>query len=308
MSVYGNRIAELTGLSKAWLGLVLMASVTSLPELITGISSVAIVKEPNLAAGDIFGSCVFNLLILSVLDVFVKKPITGLIKTGHILSATCGIILIATSGIGIFISEQFTNTGRISIITPVVFIIYIASVWMIFRFEKKASGMIVPAEEKAPKGPSLKKTFILYGINASLVVIAALFLPYFGQLIAAQYGISETFFGTLFIAASTSLPELVISIAAVRINSIDLAVGNLFGSNIFNIILLGIDDIFFIEGSFYSRISPANLLSIFIVVIMAAVAIIGILFKPGRKKFLLAYDTLIIFILYIVLIVLLSVF
>lgn len=53
LSFYGDKIANLTGMGKAWIGLILMASVTSLPELITGISSVAIVKAPNLAAGDI---------------------------------------------------------------------------------------------------------------------------------------------------------------------------------------------------------------------------------------------------------------
>ena len=67
LSFYGDKIANLTGLGKAWIGLILMAAVTSLPELITGISSVVIVDAPNLAAGDIFGSCMFNLLILSVL-------------------------------------------------------------------------------------------------------------------------------------------------------------------------------------------------------------------------------------------------
>ena len=73
LSIYGDKIAEITGLGKAWLGLILMASVTSLPELITGISAVSIINAPDLAAGDIFGSCMFNLLILSVLDARIKK-------------------------------------------------------------------------------------------------------------------------------------------------------------------------------------------------------------------------------------------
>ncbi|MEZ4822508.1 MAG: hypothetical protein R2942_08840 [Ignavibacteria bacterium] len=73
LSFYGDRIAEQTGLGKAWIGLIMMASITSLPELITGISSVAIVNAPDLAAGDIFGSCVFNLFILSILDVLLKN-------------------------------------------------------------------------------------------------------------------------------------------------------------------------------------------------------------------------------------------
>ena len=69
-----------------------MASVTSLPELITGISSVSIVNAPDLAAGDIMGSCVFNLLILSFLDARIKQPLFSLVKSSHIVAAIFSII------------------------------------------------------------------------------------------------------------------------------------------------------------------------------------------------------------------------
>ena len=85
LSKQGNKLAEATGLSKAWIGLILMATVTSLPELVTGISAVTVVTAPDLAAGNVLGSCAFNLLILSLLDLFVKKPITSLVKTSHIV-------------------------------------------------------------------------------------------------------------------------------------------------------------------------------------------------------------------------------
>ncbi|MGK2863275.1 MAG: hypothetical protein ACSLE0_15190, partial [Chitinophagaceae bacterium] len=87
LSVYGDKIADLTGMGKAWVGLILMASVTSLPELITGFSSVVIVNAPNLAAGDIFGSCMFNLLILSLLDARIKQPLFSMVKSSHIVAA-----------------------------------------------------------------------------------------------------------------------------------------------------------------------------------------------------------------------------
>jgi cation:H+ antiporter len=101
LAKYGDAIAELTGMGKAWIGLILMASVTSLPELFTGISSVAFVNEPDLAAGDVFGSCIFNLLILSFVDARIKKPLTSLVKSNHIFTGLLGIILIAISGYAI---------------------------------------------------------------------------------------------------------------------------------------------------------------------------------------------------------------
>jgi Ca2+/Na+ antiporter len=92
LSKYGDLIAEKTGMGKAWFGLVLMASVTSLPELITGISSIVIVDEPDLAVGDILGSCVFNLLILSILDGSQNRQIIMLMFIIHQHEKSCEIL------------------------------------------------------------------------------------------------------------------------------------------------------------------------------------------------------------------------
>ncbi len=73
LSYYGDALAELTGLGKAWIGLILMAAVTSLPELVVGISSTVLVQSADLAVGDILGSCAFNLGILSMMDFFMPK-------------------------------------------------------------------------------------------------------------------------------------------------------------------------------------------------------------------------------------------
>jgi len=305
LSIYGDRIAELTGLGKAWVGLILMASITSLPELITGISAVSIVKAPNLAAGDIFGSCVFNLLILSVLDALQKKPITSLVRSSHVFAGACGIILITISGFGILLADVLPEIGWFSSITPVIILIYLISIWLIYNFENKNN---LPSDEKSFRmvnNDSLRKIIMLYALNAAIVVFAALFLPYFGNQIALQSGIGNTFFGTLFLAASTSLPELVVSITAIRIGSLDMAVGNLFGSNIFNILILAIDDIFYREGSLFRQLNPEHLLSVLFIIIMTAVASIGLLFRAERKRFILAADTFIILLLYSGLMVLL---
>lgn len=303
LSFYGDRIAELTGLGKARIGLILMAAVTSLPELITGISSVAIVKAPDLAAGDVFGSCVFNLLILSMLDAFSKKPIASLVRSTHVFAGACGIILITISGAGILLSEQLPVFWWFSSITPVIFMVYIFSIWLIFRFENKTVQTQEEKHETEGNIASLRRTLMLYGLSALIVVGAALFLPYFGKHLAEQSGLGNTFFGTLFLAATTSLPELVVSISALRMGSLDMAVGNLFGSNIFNIFILGIDDLFYRDGSLFSNIDHSHLLSILALIAMTAVAMIGLLFRADRKKYLLGVDTFIILLLYAVLII-----
>ncbi|MGZ8160856.1 MAG: hypothetical protein ACXWT4_18925 [Methylobacter sp.] len=73
LSLYGDVIAEKTGLGGTWVGIALLATVTSLPELVTGISAVTYVNVPNIALGDALGSCVFNLLLIVLLDFCIGK-------------------------------------------------------------------------------------------------------------------------------------------------------------------------------------------------------------------------------------------
>jgi cation:H+ antiporter len=305
LAKYGDKIADLTGMGKAWVGLILMASVTSLPELITGISSVAIVKAPDLAAGDIFGSCVFNLLILSVLDARIKQPLFSMVKSSHIVAAIFGIILLTVAGMAIYLSHETPSILWISSFTFVLFGIYLIAVWGIFKYEH-AALIEAPNTEipySASRSADLKKAIGGYAINALIVIGAAVFLPYFGEHIASHTGLGNSFFGTLFIAAATSLPELVVSLAALRMGALDMAVGNLLGSNVFNMFILGIDDVFYREGSLFKDISPSHLLSVFVTIIMTAVVGLGLLFKPKKKQvWHFSIDAFVILLLYIALI------
>jgi len=305
LSFYGDKIADLTGMGKAWVGLILMASVTSLPELITGISAVSIIKEPDLAAGDIFGSCVFNLLILSVLDARIKKPLFSMVKSSHIVAAIFGIILLTVAGIAMYLADTIPSLLWMSSFTFVLFGIYLVAVWGIFKYEQASlvDSPPSPVPDTPFRAAGLRNAIGGYALNALVVIGAAVFLPYFGEHIASHTGLGNSFFGTLFLAGATSLPELVVSLAALRLGALDMAVGNLLGSNVFNMFILGIDDVFYTEGSLFKSISPSHLLSVFITIIMTAVVGLGLLFKPKKKQiWLLSLDTFVIVLLYLALI------
>lgn len=163
-SYYGDKIADLTGMGQAWVGLILMASVTSLPELITGISSVALVKAPNLAAGDIFSSCMFNLLILSLLDARIKKTAVFNVKSSHIVAAIFGIILLAAAGIAIYLSHEIPSIFWISSSTFVMFGIYLVSVWGIFKYEQgpvPEPGIAFPDAVEESRGQTLRQPLVV---------------------------------------------------------------------------------------------------------------------------------------------------
>ncbi len=307
LSKYGDAIADQLGLGKAWIGLILMASVTSLPELVVGISSVTIVESPDLAAGDVLGSCVFNLMILSVLDVFVKgSPLFTRTSTTHVMAGTMGIILVAMAGLGIFLTEEITITPWIGLTSMAFIIVYFFAMRVIYFFER--SNAIAPdiAANHLQNSIPLKKAVSLYFLNALVVISAALFLPGFAETIANETGLGESFVGTLFLAASTSFPEMAVSFSALRMGSFDMAVGNLLGSNLFNILILAVDDMFYVKGHLLKDVSDINLVSVFAVIIMTSVAIAGLTFqKRGKKRFILATDTFLILSVYIVNLILL---
>ncbi len=207
---------------------------------------------------------------------------------------------------GITTSDEIPSVLWISSFSFVIFGVYLVSIFGIFKYEHAALIESPPLE--IPKSPTyaadLKKVIGGYALHALIVIGAAVFLPYFGEHIATYTGLGNSFFGTVFIAAATSLPEMVVSLAALRMGSLDMAVGNLLGSNVFNMFILGIDDLFYREGSLFDAISPSHLLSVFVTIIMTAVVGLGLLFKPKKKQlWLLSLDTFIITILYMALMI-----
>ncbi len=304
LSFYGDLLAEKTGMGKAWIGLILMASVTSLPELMVGISSATIVQSADLAVGDILGSCAFNLGILAFMDAFLPRHHTllGTASPNHILAAALGIILISMVGVAIFLPEDIVLSSWIGVTSLSFIIIYLISIRLIYMNEKNSAKVFAGTEVKNHTNPeiSLKTIISKYVLFALIIIAAALTLPYFADKIAEDTGLGKSFVGTFFLAVSTSLPEIAVSIAAVRMGSLDLAVGNLLGSNLFNILILAIDDIFYTKGHILKDASPNNIISVFSAILMTAVAIIGLSYRTKGKRYLLAWDAALIFLIYIV--------
>ena len=304
LAYYGDLLAEKTGMSRGWIGLILMASVTSLPELMVGISSSAIVQSADLAVGDILGSCAFNLGILAILDAFIPKhqPLFGIASPNHLLNAGLGIILVTLVGFALFLPNDYPVSPWIGLSSIIFIIVYLISVRVLYKNEKKHH--YVNAGNNESKKPAqdikLRQIVFKYAMFASVIIIAALALPFFANQIAEDTGLGKSFVGTFFLAVSTSLPEIAVSIAAVRMGSIDLAVGNLLGSNIFNVLILAIDDLFYPKGLILKDASDFHLISVLSTILMAALVVIGLSYRAKGKRYFLAWDAATIFLIYII--------
>lgn len=302
LSYYGDIIARRTGMGRAWFGLVLMAAVTSLPELFVGIGSAGVLGSADLAVGDVLGSCAFNLGLLALMDAFEKRgsSLLGHASASHSLAASLGIILLALTGFSLYSPADIVLLPYIGLTSLLFIAVYLVAMRLLYTYEHNHTKGYVETTGSTSREEPLNRSVIMYLIFAGITILAALAIPQFAEELAEQTGLGSTFVGTLFLAASTSLPELAVAITAVRMGAVDLAVGNLLGSNIFNILILSIDDIFYTQGHLLKDASDDHLLSVLACVMMSAVAIIGLTYQQSKKRYLLAWDALVIFGLYVI--------
>jgi cation:H+ antiporter len=288
LSRYGDIIAEKTGMSGSWIGLVLLATATSLPELITGISSVTVAQAPDITIGDVLGSCVFNLSILFVVDFLHRgESIYRRARQGHVLSAGYGILLIGFVGVNLQINGEVAlpQLGSVGLYTPIILLLYFIAMRSIFLYERAQLSEFV--EEVSDRYPdtSLRRALLGYVSLGGVVVAAGVMMPFLATELATRMGWSNTFVGTLLVAAATSLPELSVTIGALRLGAVDMAIANLLGSNLFDIVIIAIDDVFFLPGPILSHVAPVHGVSALSAVIMSSLAIVGLFGRTGTRVF-----------------------
>lgn len=283
LSRYGDIIAEKTGLGRNWVGLVLLATVTSLPELATGLTAVTVAEVPNIAVGNLLGACVLNLAMLAVVDMaYRQEPVYTRASQGHILSASFGVLMGGIAGLSILLygGDHIPAIGRIGIYAPILIVAYMLAIRTVYQYERRQLAEFV--EESAEDYPdvTLRQAVSRYLIAAAAVVAAGIWLPFVGVDIAREMGWHNSFVGTLFIALATTSPELAVTISAVRIGALDMAIANLLGSNLFNLLIIGLLDPFFARGPLLGAVSLLHASSAFSMTIMSGAAIAALLYRP----------------------------
>jgi cation:H+ antiporter len=290
---YGDVLGEKSGWGRSWIGVVLLAATTSLPELFTGFGSTALAALPDIALGDVLGSCMFNLLILSFMDALQPEPLSTRAHQGHALSIGFGLLLVGIAGTGLVAGRALPALGWIGPLSPALIVIYFVAMRSLFRHEQRRR--LAETKEVADQlqygETTLRSAVVYYSLAAVVVVAAALWLPRLGAELAQETGLGEAFVGSLFIAITTSLPEIVVSLSAVRIGALDLGIANVLGSNLFNLLILGLDDVFYRPGPLMADAGASHLVSIVAIVSMNALFLIGLTSKVLTKRFVVAWDT-----------------
>ena len=288
LSRAADGIAAHTGLARNWIGLVMLATVTSLPELIAGVSAVTWHDAPDLAIGDVLGSCVFNLAMVVLLDLLDRREgsVFGKVGPGHLLSSGIGILLLGFVGFGMVLAGKgfHGSVGPMSGVSLALPILYLVAMRVMFQREVAQAALAnATASAPAPAEGTLRAWVLRYVFAASVVVGSGLFLPGTAKRIVTLMEWNEAFVGTMFLALATSLPELAVSVSALAVGAVELAFSNLLGSNLFNLVVLAVDDLLYRKGPLLAAASPVHVVTVFSAIMMTALVLVALIHQPKRR-------------------------
>jgi cation:H+ antiporter len=292
-------IAESTGLGRLLVGSVLLAGATSLPELSVDISAVRL-NLPDLAMGDLLGSSLMNLLILAALDLthYSRGKMLSRVAAAHALGGLFSIALTGVVGLGLLTVRRVEHWAWLGVHAWVwvLAVSYVLGVRMVFLNQRVAEreaheqNLTTPAEQSHLP---LWRAIIGFALAALTVLAAGPYLAEAAGKIAELSGLGNTFVGTTLVALCTSLPELAASYAAIRIGSLDLAIGNVFGSNAFNMLLFLPLELAF-PGALFAAVNPVHVISVLAVIVSTSVVIMGQLYNVEMRTRLLEPDATIV--------------
>ncbi|PCJ20391.1 MAG: hypothetical protein COB02_04990 [Candidatus Cloacimonadota bacterium] len=293
LTKYGDDLQEKAGFSAGFIGAFLLAACTSLPELVASFSSVYILNAPQLALGNIFGSNIFNITILAVLDLFfIKECLYHKVDKSIVKIIAIGQILTVLALFGIALNNDFTalhlewggkSIFSMNIFLLLVFFTYIFTASIIDDDEDNDS------EESSSKTlPDAKTKWIAIGkfaLTGLVVCISGVWLTYTCDIISDISGLGKTFVGSLLLAFATSLPEATVCLTALKMRAYTLVFGNVLGSNIFNIFILSITDLFTPHLNLLNIENiELNFITGFCSFLLSSIVLLAIFYKGKRKK------------------------
>jgi cation:H+ antiporter len=273
-----DAIAEATGLGRLWIGSVVLAASTSLPELLTNVNA-ALLDEPDIGVGDLLGAVLANMLVLAVLDVvFARRRILQRVALDHAVVGVLGILLAAMAGSAIYL-RGWASIGHVGVETVAIAAVYAGAMRQLYRAAAGARAAAPAAARASVRRPALR-----FALGALGLALLAPLLVLVAEAVADETGVSTTVVGTLLVGLTTTLPETAATVAAVRVGALDLAVGNVFGSNAFNMVVLLVLDVVSPRGPILAVVAPQHAFTVLVAVACTALGLLGILLRAEGRR------------------------
>lgn len=301
---YGDSLGLRLGLSSTWVGVILLAALTSLPELVVTLSAQLAVSRPALVMGNVCGSNLFNLCIFAFMDLLSGPgAMSAVLSPGLLHPALMGALVMAIAVAGFLLAATTGGGMALGCIFSVAIVgVYVYAMWRTHQGDSGQEAEEEVDEESAYGHLSLRALLLRFAfLGAVLVVGGTVFIMLCEYLLehpptiaGYTFRVDEGVVGTVLVAFVTSLPELVVCFAAVRMGKLDLAVGNLLGSNIFNMTLLPVAHLVRPLDDFWGNAMPVHVYSLFVAMILSLILAAGIKTKAHYTIGRLGIDGLLI--------------
>ena len=298
----GDEIAEHTGLGRIFIGALLVAIATSLPELGTDITA-ALADAPDLAIGDLFGSSMANMAILAIVDLRYRGRVLPQAELGHSRIAAIAIGMTALAAMGVA-SPSGVDLFGVGLTPILLFVGYVAALAWFRRVPPIGVTAATPTPFREPArfgarwtglGPQLRR----FAAATALLAVAAPLLALSTEETAHRFDLSQGFLGVTLLAGTTSLPELASSLAAVRMGAHDLAVGNLLGSNAANMSMIVFIDAAYRPGPILAAVGSVHLVAALGAILLMALALASIVSGQANRAHRLEPDSIVLLVAYL---------
>lgn len=300
LSKYADVISKKTAVGGMLIGSMLLAGATSLPEITTSYTSI-VLENPDLAVGNILGSNSFNLIILAFLDLYFRKDqLFERIWNQHRYTAGIGFSLMFIILFSLQSKFMFIILG-VGVDTFIIIATYIIAMTVISRLKQTPKNNQVTQGRQVPLPPlTAKQAMKRFIVAALIILVSGTLLTITGDRIAIVTGLGASFVGSFLLAASTSLPEAVACFVACKLRNFNLAVGSILGSNLFNILILCVTDIFYRTGPLLVDVDPVHELTASLVILLYVITFYSLIRTKAKTVYRYSAPSIIIFLVYIV--------
>ncbi|MCC5891231.1 sodium:calcium antiporter [Exiguobacterium sp.] len=286
LSTYADVISEKSSMGGVLVGTVLLAGATSLPEVTTSISAVMI-NNPDIAVGNMLGSNLFNIFILAMFDLYFRqKRLFNEASRDHLYTAGLGLLLTVLTMVALIVRVDMTFIG-IGVDALLIAALYGIGIYYIGKRPKEPTATREVEQEvvaSTTSSISVKRAVYGFAIAAVVIMAAGTALSITGDRIAVVTGLGSSFVGSFLIAASTSLPEAVAVFVALKLRNVNLAFGSILGSNIFNMVIIAMSDVFYQNGSILADVSASHLVTAIGITILSILVMYSVLRKDVTSK------------------------
>ncbi len=281
---YVDLLDKKTNISGAFIGGVILAAVTSLPELVTSLSAVFVVDNPSLIIGNVLGSNIFNLCIFGGAVLLCAKAFSkATIGKAHVATLLCTLAACAMMALVFWINSGDLAFGQIPVINVNVMSLLILVVYFIsFRF---LSNDDADNDEEDTSPLTVRQIIFRFILMALGLVVMSMAVTWLTDELQARLDLDASLAGAIFLGVATSLPELTSSIALIRRRNFNAMVGNVVGSNMFNFTIFSVADI--ISGAVIypaAAVVSYQTKNMLIFSVLSSLIVMGTILLQGRVK------------------------